>query len=116
MIVVLMGVSGSGKTAVGQVLARKLGWRFIEGDDFHPPANIEKMRSGQPLSDADRRPWLKALREHIDAACERGENLVVACSALKHDYREYLKEDEPGCVRFVYLEGDEALIAERLKK
>jgi gluconokinase len=116
VIVVLMGVSGSGKSAVGRALAGRLGWRFVEGDDFHPPANVEKMRACHPLTDEDRRPWLRALRDHIDAACERGEDLVVACSALKHDYREYLKEDEPGCVRFVYLEGDEALIAGRLRQ
>ena len=116
MIAVLMGVSGAGKTAVGKALAQMLGWRFVEGDEFHPPASIEKMKSGQPLDDEDRRPWLHALREHIDAACESGEDLVVACSALKHDYRAYLKDDEPDRVRFVWLEGDEEMIRERLRK
>lgn len=114
MIIVLMGVSGSGKTTVGQILAGKLGWTFIDADDYHPAANVEKMRRGEPLTDEDRRPWLAALRERIDRACERGEDLVVACSALKHAYRDYLREDEPGCVRFVYLEGSEELIRARL--
>lgn len=116
MIVVLMGVSGSGKSAVGKALAAKLGWRFIEGDDFHPPTNVEKMKSGQPLTDEDRRPWLRAIREEIDAACERGESMVLACSALKHDYRDYLEAHEPECVRFVWLEGSEELIQQRLKE
>jgi gluconokinase len=114
MIVVLMGVSGSGKTTVGQLLARDLGWTFLDADDFHPPANVEKMCHGIPLDDADRRPWLDALRRRIDEACERSENVVLACSALKHDYREYLERDEPDCVRYVYLSGSEELIQKRL--
>src|SRR5262249_16505148 len=89
-------------------------WSFIEADDFHPPANIEKMRRGQPLNDEDRRPWLRALKRRIDEACARGENAVLACSALKHDYREYLGRDEPAWVRYVYLHGSEELIGGRL--
>jgi gluconokinase len=114
MIVVLMGVSGSGKTTIGRILAGKLGWAFVDADDFHPAANVQKMHRGEPLTDEDRRPWLAALRQHIDDACERNENLVLACSALKHAYQDYLREDEPGCVRYVYLEGSEELIRTRL--
>jgi gluconokinase len=114
MIVVLMGVSGSGKTTVGRLLAAQLGWTFIDADDFHPPANIEKMRNGIPLNDDDRRPWLDALRQRIDTACVKGENVVLACSALKHAYQDYLERDEPTCVHYVYLEGSEELIRQRL--
>jgi gluconokinase len=114
MIVVLMGVSGSGKTTVGQVLARALGWTFIDADDYHPAANIAKMRRGIPLDDDDRRPWLEALRRRVDEACARGEDIVLACSALKHAYQEYIKEDVPGCVRYVHLRGSEELIRQRL--
>jgi gluconokinase len=114
MIVVLMGVSGSGKTTVGRLLARKLGWTFLDADDYHPAANIEKMRRGVPLNDEDRRPWLEALRRRVDEACARGENVVLACSALKHAYQEYLQHDAVGQVHYVHLRGSEALIAERL--
>ena len=114
MIVVLMGVSGSGKTTVGQILARDLGWTFIEADDYHPAANVEKMRGGTPLNDEDRRPWLAALRQRVDAACESGENVILACSALKHAYQDYLERDDPACVEYVYLHGSEELIRKRL--
>lgn len=114
MILVLMGVSGSGKTTVGRVLARDTGWTFVEGDDFHPPANIEKMRAGVPLGDEDRRPWLAALRDRIDRAFDSGENLVLACSALKHDYRDYLEHHDPDRVHFVWLQGSEELIRQRM--
>jgi gluconokinase len=114
MVIVLMGVSGSGKTTIGKILAEQLGWTFLEGDDFHPPANVAKMRAGVPLTDADRAPWLAALRERVDAACERGENVVLACSALKHAYRDYLEKHEPECVQYVYLHGSEELIRQRL--
>lgn len=114
MIVVLMGVSGSGKSTVGKVLAEQLGWAFVEADDFHPAANVEKMRGGNPLTDEDRRPWLAALRARIDAALARGENVVVACSALKHAYQEYLEQHDPERVHYVYLHGSEDLIRERL--
>lgn len=113
MIVVLMGVSGSGKTTVGRILAADLGWRFVDADDYHPPANVAKMRAGTPLNDEDRRPWLEALDRLIDDAQERGEDLVLACSALKHSYQDYLSEGEPD-VQYVFLEGSEELIRRRL--
>jgi gluconokinase len=114
MIVVLMGVSGSGKTTVGQVLARELGWTFLDADAYHPAANIEKMHRGIPLNDEDRRPWLEALRRRVDEAWDRGENVVLACSALKHAYQDYLERDVPEAVRYVYLYGSEELIRRRL--
>jgi gluconokinase len=115
MIVVLMGVSGSGKTTVGECLAAELGWTFVEADEFHPPENVEKMRAGTPLTDDDRRPWLRALRGRIDEACGRGENAVLACSALKAEYREYLERGCPADVRYVYLRASEELVRRRLE-
>lgn len=114
MVLVLMGVSGTGKTTVGKLLAADLGWAFVEGDDYHPPANVEKMKGGTPLTDADRRPWLSALRTEIDGACRRGENVVLACSALKHAYQDYLEAHEPDCVSYVYLHGSKELLEGRL--
>ena len=114
MIVVLMGVSGSGKTTVGRLLARDLAWTFLDADVYHPPRNIEKMRRGVPLTDEDRRPWLEALRRRVDEACARRENVVLACSALKHAYQEYLQHEEPDRIYFVYLRGSEELIRQRL--
>lgn len=115
MVIVLMGVSGSGKTTIGKILAEKLGWTFVEGDDFHTPGNVAKMKSGTPLTDADRGPWLTDLRERVDAACVRVDNTVVACSALKEKYREFLEEHDPDCVQYVYLHGSEELIKKRLE-
>lgn len=108
-----MGVSGAGKTAVGTGLAARLGWDFIEGDRFHPPANVAKMKSGQPLDDADRAPWLAALARAIDDCRGRGGHAVLTCSALKKRYRDIIIGDRPD-VRLVYLEGSEARVAERV--
>jgi gluconokinase len=114
MFVVLMGVAGSGKTTVGRGLAAELGWRFYDADDFHPRANVEKMSRGLPLTDDDRLPWLETLRDLIARCLERGEDAVLACSALKESYRERLLCDER--VEFFYLRGDYRLIEERLKQ
>ena len=111
-VVVLMGVTGSGKTTIGRLLSKELGWKYYDADDFHPPANVEKMRSGIPLNDDDRKPWLETLRDLISQCLERGENAVLACSALKESYREFLVLNER--VRLIYLKGNRALIKERL--
>lgn len=113
MIIVLMGVTGSGKSTVGKLLAQQLGWKSFEGDDFHSPANIEKMRRGMPLNDDDRRPWLEAIRESIRQMIERSENAVIACSALKHSYRQMLRIT--GEVVFVYLKANIDTVRERLR-
>jgi carbohydrate kinase (thermoresistant glucokinase family) len=113
MVIILMGVSGSGKTTVGRLLARALGWQFYEGDDFHPPANIEKMQQGRPLTDDDRWPWLTALRAVIDRCIAQGTNAVLGCSALKQSYRDYLMCDHPE-VTLVYLKGSYDLLSQRL--
>jgi gluconokinase len=114
VIIVVMGVSGSGKSTVGKLLASELGWTFIEGDDYHPPANVEKMRQGIPLDDKDRWPWLDAIHRRLAQACKQGENVVLACSALKHSYQHYLTQFTPESIRYVYLSGSEELIRQRL--
>ena len=114
VIAVLMGVTGTGKSIVGRMLAEKLGWVFVEGDDFHPAANVEKMRQGIPLREEDRKPWLDAIRKRLNDATARGENVVLACSALKHSYQHYLAPHASEDVRFIYLCGSEELIRERL--
>ena len=108
MIIIVFGVSGAGKTTVGKLLARELGWQFLEADDFHPAANIEKMRRGHPLTDEDRWPWLDRLREQIEQLLSAGENAVLACSALKRAYRDRLRVSDE--VKFVFLRGDYALV------
>lgn len=113
MVVIVMGVSGVGKTTIGVALAAALGWRFLDADDFHPTANIEKMRAGVPLTDADRAPWLERLREFIADALARGEDVVLACSALRHAYRERLTVDAAR-QRWVYLQLPPELLQQRL--
>jgi len=112
-VLVVMGVSGSGKTTVAEPLAEKLGWTFQEGDALHPAANIAKMKAGIPLDDADRAPWLAAIGTWMDGQIAQGMGGVVTCSALKRAYRDLLRAGRP-LVRFVYLEGSEGLIAHRL--
>ena len=114
MIVIVFGVSGAGKTTIGKLLAQKLGWRFYEADDFHSQANINKMRRGIPLTDADRWPWLESLRQLIERSLEASENAVLACSALKRAYRERLRVSDE--VKFVFLRGDYALIEKQLRR
>ena len=114
MFVVITGVSGSGKTTVGKLLARDLRWPFHEGDDFHPAANVEKMRRGEALTETDRQPWLDALRAMIQSAVENGEKGVLACSALKRRYREQLRMNNQ--VVFVHLAATPELIAHRLQQ
>lgn len=108
-----MGVSGAGKTTIGKKLAARLGWKFIEGDVPHPPANVAKMRRGKPLTDVDRAPWLAAIAQVIDEWLRGGENGVIPCSAMKRSYRRQII-GERGDVRLVYLEGSHELIAGRL--
>ncbi|WNE97123.1 gluconokinase [Streptomyces luomodiensis] len=112
-VVVVMGVSGTGKTTVGPLLAEELGVPYAEADDFHPPANIEKMSAGIPLDDDDRRPWLDAIGAWAHDHAEGGG--VVSCSALKRTYRDRLRSAAPGIV-FLHLTGDRSLIAERMKE
>jgi gluconokinase len=113
VIVIVFGVSGAGKTTIGKLLAEQLGWQFYEADDFHPRANIEKMRSGRPLTDEDRWPWLERLREQITRSITANENAVLACSALKRVYRDRLRVSDD--VKFVFLRGDYALVADQLR-
>jgi gluconokinase len=113
-IVVFMGVSGSGKTTIAAAVARKEGWILLEGDQFHPPANIAKMEAGTPLTDEDRWPWLRAIAAKEDELLAGGQSAAVACSALKRAYRDILIGDRPDTV-LVYLRGSKALIAERMK-
>ena len=113
MILIVAGVSGSGKTTVGAMLAGRLGWQFADADDFHPAANIEKMRAGIPLTDADRWPWLRAMEAWMDERIAGGESAVLACSALKRSYRDMLLGGRPD-VRMVFLDIDPEELIRRL--
>ena len=112
MVIVVMGVSGSGKTTIGSLLAQQLGWELADADDYHSAANVEKMRNGMPLTDADRAPWLDTLRSMIVGWITKGHSAVLACSALKQAYREKLLVNEQ--VRIVYLKLSEDVLAQRL--
>jgi gluconokinase len=113
VIVIIMGTTGAGKTTIGTMLATQLNWQFADADTFHPPANIEKMSHGIPLTDADRAPWLEAMRKAILEWIAAGKNVVLACSALKRAYRDELRPSPE--VKIVYLKGDYALFAERIR-
>ncbi|MBH8565548.1 gluconokinase [Nostoc sp. CENA67] len=115
MIILVMGVSGSGKTTIGQLLAASLHWEFQDADSFHSPENIEKMRHGIPLNDLDRMPWLLALQQAIQNWLQENKNVVLACSALKASYREFLLVDSDG-IKLVYLKGSFELIQQRLQQ
>jgi gluconokinase len=110
-VLILMGVSGSGKTTIGVLLASRLGWRYAEADAFHSPANVAKMAAGHPLTDDDRWPWLRAIAAWIDERIAEGETGVVTCSGLKRSYRDVLRRPQ---ARFVYLRGSRELIAARI--
>jgi gluconokinase len=118
MVVIVMGVSGSGKTAVGQALAARLGWTFEDADKWHPAANVEKMRNGQALADEDRKPWLQSLNKAIREWVAEGRDVVLACSALKASYRKALRDGigDNDSVRFVYLKGTYEDIDQRLRQ
>lgn len=117
MIIVVIGVTGAGKSTVGEALAKRLGWRFIEADDFHLEASWKKLERGEALTDADRAPWLARLKAELAKVAASGESAVLACSALKQAYRDALKPANiaAGELRFVYLNADPALTAQRLE-
>jgi gluconokinase len=112
-VIVVMGVAGSGKSTIASLLAERLGWTYIDGDWLHPAANVEKMSRGEPLTDEDRWPWLRAIAASIDELRREDRRAVVACSALKRAYRDILLGDRPGA-RLVHLEGSRETVARRL--
>jgi len=114
VIVVVMGVTGAGKTTIGVLLAQRLGWEFVDADSFHSPANVEKIRQGIALDDADRAPWLSAIRKAMEGWVAAEKSMVLACSALKQSYRDELFI--AGQTKFVYLKGSYELIARRLRQ
>jgi carbohydrate kinase (thermoresistant glucokinase family) len=112
--IIVMGVSGSGKSTIAALLAQQLGWRYEDGDWFHPPANVAKMAAGKPLDDADREPWLHAIAGWIASRRQEGQGVVVACSALKRRYRDILLQGQAEAVRIVFLNGSRAQIEQRM--
>ena len=112
---IVMGVSGSGKSTVGEKLAERLGWRYEDADTFHPASNVAKMSAGHPLTDEDRWPWLNAIAAEIDRVIKAGNRVVIGCSALKRAYRDILVHGRND-VQIIYLDGTEALIAKRLSQ
>jgi gluconokinase len=114
-VALMMGVSGSGKTTIAQRVAEREGWRLVEGDDFHPPENVAKMKSGTPLTDEDRWPWLAAIGERMEVERMTGHGVVVSCSALKRAYRDCLRKEVHGNVYFILLDGSRELITDRMK-
>ncbi len=115
LAVIVMGVSGSGKTTVGEALAERLGWAFHDADNFHPKENVAKMSSGTPLTDDDRKPWLEALNQLIADNLQQNHSLILACSALKETYRQHLSKGHENKTKFVYLEGDFETIYTRMQ-
>jgi gluconokinase len=114
LVIVPMGVAGSGKTTIGESMAAALGWEFRDADEFHPPENVAKMAAGIPLTDEDRQPWLESIRSYIERMLRRDEPAIVSCSALRAAYRDKLRVD-PARVKLVHLSGDAALIRQRLE-
>ncbi|MGD1006429.1 MAG: gluconokinase [Ignavibacteriaceae bacterium] len=114
MIFIVMGVSGSGKTTVAKAVSNKFGWKYYEGDEYHPAENVEKMKNWIPLNDEDRLPWLLSLRKVVEEAISKRENIVISCSALKEAYRKILKVSEE--VKFIYLKGSYDLIRKRMEE
>ena len=113
MVLIIMGVAGCGKTSVGKMLSERLGWKYYEGDEYHPKENVEKMSQGIPLNDEDRMPWLLKLRTIIEDSLKNGANIILSSSALKEAYRKILKVNDD--VKFIYLKGSYELIESRMK-
>ncbi len=116
MVVIVMGVSGAGKTTVGRALAADLGWRFVDADDLHPRSNVLKMAAGAPLTDEDRAPWLRKLRDEVARALARGEDVVMAFSGLKRSYRALLEALDPAQVKWVFLHAPRDVLSRRMSQ
>ncbi len=116
MVVIVMGVSGAGKTTVGRSLAADLGWRFVDADDLHPRSNVMKMAAGAPLTDEDRAPWLRKLRDEVARSLAQGEDVVIAFSGLKQSYRTLLEEMDPAHVKWVFLHAPHEVLARRISQ